>query len=354
VELTYPGQTEVFQDGDGVPGHGTIQTPTEVEERPILQKIRIDKDIQKLRESKQVWYCLNCGYENGESDVLCGFCGHNRTTEETKTIDYAHDTYGAVHSENISADREDGWYDTAKDWFAKLLKLENPDESTESIGNFRFKAYLKSNLERLYREADGTITWNDRNGNEMVPQYEDKTADDGNYDTFTWKYKGAFDEKTVDFPEKSKISDDGTLEASNVQKIYTEVEHNKESKTSSARANNVWESYGTPQGGNTQDVGDIKSYTTSERGASGQAVKNNSSLYSYDLDTIYSVEWDSAKDGGADKDYTTLSADELHNGTYYNTSSYLPYGVYVIVEQQPERRDKDVNDWKNRSLQRDY
>ena len=580
VELTYPGQTEVFQDGDGVPGHGTMQTPTEVEERPILQKIRIDKDIQKFKESKSVWYCLNCGYENADGDAICCFCGHNRTTEETKTIDYAHDTYGAVHSENISADREDGWYETAKDWFAKLLKLENRDESTESIGNFRFKAYLKSNLERLYRKADGTITWVDRNGNEMIPQYEDKAADDGNYDTFTWKYKGAFDGKTVDFPEKDKTSADGTLESSNVQKIYTEVEHNKDSKTSSARANNVWASYGTPQGGNTTDVGDIQNYTTSERGASGEAVKDNSSLYSYngklvdadrsdklndtansgytrilestlttiedegttrevetynyekffdaihaantdiwdddmhstftgdamknypgqhwfetfyekyqkddtdpghtkantdgadkdntaggdkdtsfkpfrwirervfgyrdgyekypadnngvntevtantsdlaranaeasdavrqfavkwylqdeaaklmvdngqgenvalkggtigydeavydealfnaiakaynylkpfyfyDLDTIYSVEWDSAKDGGSDQDYTTLSADELHNGTYYNTSSYLPYGVYVIVEQQPERRDKDVNDWKNRN-----
>lgn len=580
VELTYPGQKEVFQDGDGVPGHGTIQTPTEVEERPISQRIRIDKDIQKLKESKHVWYCLNCGYENADGDAICGFCGHNRTTEETKTIDYAHDTYGAVHSENISADREDGWYETAKDWFAKLLKLENKDESTESIGNFRFKAYLKSNLERLYRKADGTITWVDRNGNEMIPQYEDKAADDGNYDTFTWKYKDAFDGKTVDFPEKDKTSADGTLESSNVQKIYTEVEHNKDSRTSSARANNVWASYGTPQGGNTTDVGDIQSYTTSERGASGEAVKDNSSLYSYngklvdadrsdklndtansgytrilestlttiedegttrevetynyekffdaihaantdiwdddmhstytgdamknypgqhwfetfyekyqkddtdpghtkantdgadkdntaggdkdtsfkpfrwirervfgyrdgyekypadnngvntevtantsdlaranaeasdavrqfavkwylqdeaaklmvdngqgenvalkggtigydeavydealfnaiakaynylkpfyfyDLDTIYSVEWDSVKNGGADQDYTTLSADELHNGTYYNTSSYLPYGVYVIVEQQPERRDKDVNDWKNRS-----
>lgn len=578
--LTYPGQDYTFQDGDGAPSKGTIQTPVGVEERSLRQKIRIDKDIQKLKESKSVWYCLNCGYENADGDAICGFCGHNRTTEETKTIDYAHDTYGAVHSENISADREDGWYETAKDWFAKLLKLENKDESTESIGNFRFKAYLKSNLERLYRKADGTITWVDRNGNEMIPQYEDKAADDGNYDTFTWKYKDAFDGKTVDFPEKDKTSADGTLESSNVQKIYTEVEHNKDSRTSSARANNVWASYGTPQGGNTTDVGDIQSYTTSERGASGEAVKDNSSLYSYngklvdadrsdklndtvnsgytrilestlttiedegttrevetynyekffdaihaantdiwdddmhstytgdamknypgqhwfetfyekyqkddtdpdhtkantdgadkdntaggdkdtsfkpfrwirervfgyrdgyekypadnngvntevtantsdlaranaeasdavrqfavkwylqdeaaklmvdngqgenvalkggtigydeavydealfnaiakaynylkpfyfyDLDTIYSVEWDSAKDGGADQDYTTLSADELHNGTYYNTSSYLPYGVYVIVEQQPERRDKDVNDWKNRS-----
>ena len=572
--LTYPDQDTVYESS------GTEEKPVAVSERSLRQKIRIDKDIQKLKESKSVWYCLNCGYENGEGDVLCGFCGHNRTTEETKTIDYAHDTYGAVHSENISADREDGWYETVKDWFAKLLKLESKDESTESIENFRFKAYLKSNLERLYRKADGTITWVDRNGNEMIPQYEDKAADDGNYDTFTWKYKGAFDGKTVDFPEKDKTSADDTLESSNVQKIYTEVEHNKDSKTSSARANNVWASYGTPQGGNATDVGDIRSYTTSERGTSGQAVKNNSSLYSYDgklvdadrsdklndtansgytrilestlttiedegttrevemynyekffdaihaantdiwdddmhstftvdamknypgqhwfktfyekyqkddtdpghtkantdgadkdgtaggdkdtsfkpfrwirenvfgyrdgyekypadnsgvntevtantsdfaranaeasdavrqfavkwylqdeaaklmvdngqgenvalksgtigydeavydealfnaiakaynylkpfyfydLDTIYSVEWDSVKNGGADKDYTTLSVDELHNGTYYNTSSYLPYGVYVIVEQQPERRDKDVNDWKNRS-----
>ena len=200
----------------------TIAKPLGVNERSLRQKIRIDKDIQKLKESKSVWYCLNCGYENADGDAICGFCGHNRTTEKTKTIDYAHDTYGAVHSENISADREDGWYETVKDWFAKLLKLESKDESTESIGNFRFKAYLKSNLERLYRKADGTITWVDRNGNEMIPQYEDKAADDGNYDTFTWKYKGAFDGKTVDFPEKDKTSADGTLESSNVQKIYTQ------------------------------------------------------------------------------------------------------------------------------------
>ena len=73
-------------------------------------------------------------------------------------------------------------------------------------------------------------------------------------------------------------------------------------------------------------------------------------FYNYDLDTIYSVEWDSAAGGGADKDYTTLSADERLDNRYYNISSYLPYGVYVIVEQPPQRRDDAVNDWKNRSF----
>ena len=99
----------------------------------------------------------------------------------------------------------------------------------------RFKAYLKSNLERLYRDEDGNVIWMDRNGNTMTPQYED-TNGDGNYDTFTWKYDEAYDGKTVDFPEKDIVSDDGTLESANVQKIYTKVKHVEDSDTTSAQA----------------------------------------------------------------------------------------------------------------------
>lgn len=35
------------------------------------------------------------------------------------------------------------------------------------MDNFRFKVYLKSNLERLYRDNDGNIIWQDRLGNEI-------------------------------------------------------------------------------------------------------------------------------------------------------------------------------------------
>src|SRR5699024_8102188 len=72
-------------------------------------------------------------------------------------------------------------------------------------------------------------------------------------------------------------------------------------------------------------------------------------FYYYDLDTIYSVEWDSEPDGGADNDYTTLSIDNDGGEEYYSISGYLPYGTYVIVEQQPQRIDGTVNDWENRS-----
>lgn len=577
IFLMYPGDGETMQDAD------TIAEPIQIYERPIRQKVRIEKDIQTMAETKTVWYCLNCGYENQDGEATCGFCGRERSTEETKSIDYAHDTYAAVHADNISAERDGGWYETAKDWLGNLLKGNSPEEEPESIGGFRFKAYLKSNLERLYRDEDGRIVWMDRNGNTMTPQYED-TNGNGNYDTFTWKYDTAYDGKNVDFPEKDKVSEDnGVLSSSNVQRIYTDVEHRTESMTTSSRANNLWDTYADPQTGARENAGQIEGYTTSEREVrkEGDAVVTNASLYShdgvlrdrdrtdylqdeqnhgytrlletqkilvedgtgtisheaynyekffdaiqaantdiwdddmystftgdsmsnypgqhwfetfyekyqkddadwdhtlentdgvdkdetaggdrdtsfkpfrwirehvfgdrsgyeqypavnngentevtvntsdyaranaqasdavrqfavkwyledeaaklmidnglgeniakpdgkigydeavydlalfeaiakaynylrpfyyYDLDTIYSVEWDSAPGGGADKDYTTLSADERLDGRYYNISSYLPYGVYVIVEQTPQRRDENVNDWENRSF----
>lgn len=285
--LMYPGDQEIRQDA------GTIASPTGVLERPIRQKVRIEKDIQTLPETKQVWYCLNCGYENQDGVTACGFCNRARSTEETRFIDYAHDTYVAVHSDNISAERDGGLYETAKDWLGSLLKGNSPDEEPESIGNFRFKAYLKSNLERLYRDEDGHVVWMDRNGNTMTPQYED-TNGDGNYDTFTWKYDTAYDGKTVDFPEKDKVSgdgngdgtlaDDAVLLSSNVQKIYTDVEHRTESMTTSARANNLWDTYADPQDGHRENAGQIEGYTTSEREtrSEGDAVTTNASLYSYD------------------------------------------------------------------------
>ena len=580
LQLGYPGEDTIMQDA------GTIAAPAKVQERPIRQKIKVSKDIQTLPEPKVVWYCKNCGYENADGTGACGYCQTARTTEETKTIRYAHDTYSAVHSENLDADGSDGGI---LDWLTQLLNGGVKDQSAKDVPEFRFKAYLKSNLERLYRNPDGEIVWMDRNGNVMTPQYED-TNGDGNYDTFTWKYADAYEGKTVDWPEKDKISDDGSLQSSNVQKIYTKIKHNSDADTTSHRANSVWSTYLTPGREDTKEVAEKAGYSSSERvdsngengEASGLAVYGSDSLYSYsgtnedvarsdrlndkpnteyvrilettlktmedgagatreietynyekffdaihaanvdiwdddmhstftgdsmknypgqhwfetfyekyqrddadldhtlentdgadpdntaggdrdtsfkpfrwirenvfgdrtdyekypaehngantetsmstsdfakanaeasdavrqfatkwyleqeaaklmkdngvgeniakaadgtlqydeavydealfnaiakaynylkpfyvyDLDTVYSVEWDSAANGGTDKDYTTLSIDLDDDAETYNVSSYLPYGVYVIVEQQPMRRDDSVNDWDNRS-----
>ena len=61
-------------------------------------------------------------------------------------------------------------------------------------------------------------------------------------------------------------------------------------------------------------------------------------FFSYDLDDLYAIEWDSAENRGSDRDKTTLSAEKLkksEEGYYYGVSKYLPYGTYVAVEQQP-------------------
>lgn len=282
VLLVYPGKDTVIQDA------GTGENPIMLQERPIRQKIKVSKDIETLADVKQVWYCLNCGYENNIGLAACEHCATTRTTEETKTIYYDHDTYSAVHSENISADRDGGVYSTVKDWLTKLLNNESEGETAQSIPNFRFKAYLKSNLERIYRDQDGNIIWLDRNGNTMTPRYQD-TNGDGNYDTFTWNYDTAYEGKGTDFPEKDTISDSNELESSNVQKIYTKVEHNTYSMTTSAQANNVWDDYDTPQGGARDNVGEKDGFSTSQRektdggtgDLSGKAVDSNAALYSY-------------------------------------------------------------------------
>lgn len=240
--LSYPGDEYVFQDGDGNPGSGTIRNPIKVMERPIRQKVKITKDIQTIPDSEE----------------------------------YLNDTYSEVHKENLSKNNRGSWYERTKDWLASLLGNDIEGQTASKIPEFRFKAYLKSNLERLYRDNDGNITWQDRNGNAYVPSYQD-TNYDGNYDTFVWQSGTS----TFDFPEKS-IENGTSLESANVQKIYTKVEHKASSTTAGDISNNVWAKYADPQTGNTTNVGEVEGFSTSQDGENGEAVNVNASLYSYD------------------------------------------------------------------------
>ena len=63
-------------------------------------------------------------------------------------------------------------------------------------------------------------------------------------------------------------------------------------------------------------------------------------FFKYDLDSLYSIRWDSEENGGIDRDKTTLSAWQLkiQGGEVeyaFGISEYLPYGTYVLAEQQP-------------------
>lgn len=244
-----------------------------VMERPIRQQIKVVKEIDSLPLPKKVWYCANCGSENADGSTSCSFCLRERDPESspTRIISYANDTYAAYHSENIGYDAG-GNKIKIFDWLYKLLKGEEVPERATDVTDFQFKAYLLSNLERVYRDEDGTVVWLDRNGNIVTPVYED----DG---TVSWKYAEAYEKKTVDFPEDD-LTDADILKSENVGKVYTKVSHNAQSTTVSARANNVWNSYLT--GSAVADSSEKDPYSTNENMATDKdPIMANSALYSY-------------------------------------------------------------------------
>ncbi|MDO4809296.1 MAG: SpaA isopeptide-forming pilin-related protein [Eubacteriales bacterium] len=212
--LTGPGSyikaVELAYPGQTTPmtDAGTINTPVEVYERPIRQSVKVGKDIALDADRDQ----------DGTGDS------------------YRDNTYGV------------------------------PEVVKET--NFRFKAYLKSNLERLYRDKNGTIVWMDVNGNEMTPVITGSTL--------TW-LKGA---DTYDFPEIDRM-DGSSVDSLNVQKIYTKVTHDTTSKTMSLLGNNVINSYLAPSAGFV-DVAKLGTYSTALRTTCGEAIRANSSLYSYE------------------------------------------------------------------------
>ena len=89
-------------------------------------------------------------------------------------------------------------------------------------------------------------------------------------------------------------------------------------------------------------------------------------FFAYDLDEIYQIHWDWETGGGMDQDTSTLSADQLFDeiqeggvrkSGYCNTSLYLPYGTYVVTEQQPQyagfEYEKNLLDFKNKHYKTD-
>lgn len=152
VLLTYPGQTRIYQDA------GTRERPIPVFERIIRQKVRIVKDIKTAPDGT-----------------------------------YAHNT-------NAGTGHQDGF----------TAGPGGMEANADKLPNFRFKIYLKSNLERLYRNGGGEVSWMDRNGNEVNIE----------------AYKASY-------PEMERFG--------SVQKLYTRVPHKTGSLTTGSVSNNTWE-----------------------------------------------------------------------------------------------------------------
>lgn len=377
AELVYPGQDYVWQDGEQRPGASTRVNPIGVRQRVIRQQVKVTKAIDRK------------SYENTNS-------------------------YGEVH----------------RDWFTETFGgfFGNGTEA-DKMANFRFKAYLKSNLERLYRDEDGTVVWQDRKGREIdilevnknypglvnciytkaphmaEPLYQNSNdAVIGNQSLYSYT-DGLINEQQnpgcTSILETAEIqTEDGDgvriISAYNYDKFFdalraanndkwddaapTYTSHRpignevnrSQSALDNAKASDMVRQFAITWYLKDEIAGLVSavSVNAAERENSGGPVSYSDELYdralyqaigkaenylkpffAYDFDEIYSVEWDGEADGGLDNDKTTLSADTEGDNYYYGTSAYLPYGVYVVAEQQP--RYPRLNDFPNRHYQLD-
>lgn len=283
------------------------------------------------------------------------------------------------------------------------IKVIKEVEDEEAIGNFRFKAYLKSNLERLYCDEEGTVIWLDRNGNEVNIEKHKSAFPELVQKIYTKKT----DRRILESVKKTTIDPDGNAvktETFNYSKFFDAIQtantdkwHNNsgirntswkpfaegllsglknqintsfEAKENAKRSDAVRQFAVTwyleemvrnkteyISGGKLlQAEGGMVSYTDEVYDkalyeAILQAEEYLAPFFRYDLDFVYEILWDSEADGGIDKDPSTLSADQLNTESdtesyAYGISRYLPYGDYVLSEQQPCKAE--WMDFKNR------
>ena len=340
VGLTYPGQISPAQDGCGTPGFGTRIAPAAVQEKGIKQAIKVIKDI----------------YTDGEK--------------------------------------------------------------TQKLDNFRFKAYLKSNLQRLFRKDDGTVVWLDRRGNPVdihaylkvypglvpdiftkVPMNSDILARQPADAVIANKRlyeEGAAEPNSgytavLETIEQEVKTEDGVriVKAFNYSKFFDAVtvanwdrwdDASPEHTSHRPLGNAVNRSEAAEENVKASDLvrqfaidwyldGEVEMlkkeetalqtaasysdqfYDEALRRAIQKADNYLKPFFLYDLDEIYAVSWDTAPDGGSDRDKTTLAANEEADAYYFGISANLPYGTYVIAEQQPHY--VSLLDYQNRYYQID-
>ena len=197
---------------------------------------------------------------------------------------------------------------------------------TEKEKGFRFKAYLKSNLERLYRAEDGTVVWMDRNGNEV--SYEEAL------------HPG--------YPEQTGGE---TAVKINVPKFFTKVLHDTASTLTSVNGNNILSDYQDPETAD-QNAAQRLPFTTSIA-PGGIGVLANAALYSYRGRNINTGETPQIR-GEANQGYTRLleltdqqaeSGGETVTIQAYNYDKFFD-AIHVANTDKWDEKNQTYTSWK--------
>lgn len=352
---------------------------------PEKKAVITDEDLRQMGAGNVYGY--QSGDEIGYAEYLAKFQGASVsvTTGNGKELE---DTYIAAKQLLYRGQyrvTEDG--DTTKIPVQVLqrpikqkIKVVKETEGGQAVGNFRFKVYLKSNLERLYCEDDGTITWLDKYGNpvdigtykENFPELVQKiytretgrqVVEDENYEKFFDAMQTA---NTDRWKNEGKVWN--TSWKPFVENLFTHIENERntspEAKENAKRSDAVrqfavtWyleeelekdmECIDETSGEYLASAGSVtyqdEVYDKALCRAIQRAEEYLAPFFRYDLDAIYAVLWDSEEDGGIDGDLSTLAADQMsepsgESAYAFGISKYLPYGKYMMVEQQPYKAE---------------
>lgn len=273
------------------------------------------------------------------------------------------------------------------------IKIKKEIEGELPLTNFRFKLYLKSNLERLYCDEDGTISWLNGFGEpvdvdvyqaafpELVQNFYTKPASKAVLETVErehgiYHYEKFFDAIRTANTDKWRNQESCVKNTSwkpwavsRITGIENQRNTSVEAKENAKRSDAVRQFASTwylekhiqrlmgkiPGTEYYQASGGVEYpdeiYDQALYASILEAEEYLRVFFQYDLDSILAIPWDQEENGGIDQDFSTLSADQLsigaeENNYAYGVSPYLPYGDYILVEQQPEKAE--WNDFPNR------
>lgn len=284
--LAYPGQNQPVQDGS------TGTKPVQVLQRVIKQPIKVTKDISQT-----------------------SYDGVN--------------TYGFLHNDPLTA----------------LLGLfhgggGDGTGGAKILNQFKFKAYLKSNLEQIFVNESGDIISKDIGTDNFTGDVQKiylPPGDGGGRRLLETKADGSYDyTKFFDAMYGADRKSGGIYPREVLRQFAIDYYDVAGYKAQVLAA--------TP--GLNSDAAYDKALERAEEEAASYL-----DLF-VGLDRRLAIAWDKDKDGGADGDQTTLQCN-TKNGKddYYNDSIMLPYGTYVIAEQTPWDIGKEL---ANRHFNKDY
>ena len=386
--LVYPGQEYVWQDGSGIPGNGTRVQAVGVQERPIKQTVKVTKTISKSS------YNNTNSYSNVHEDWWTKLFGGFHTDPDagdvaTRMDNFRFKSYLKSNLTRLYRD-ENGNITWQNRKGTEIDPIEANKQFPVPVNNLFTRVphqtdplYKDSNAAAIFNEmlysyddTTGFINADQNSGYTAVLEMTEVIADDGESARTikTYNYNKFFDAIEVANHDKW---DDGNQTYTSERPIGNSV-NRTEFAIENAKASDMVRQFAiswylddeiekrvkeVPDNlAGTEDADSQVSYSDEmyDEALYNAIVKAENYLkpfFTYDLDEIYAISWDGEEDGGNDKDKTTLSADtafegsEEGDGYYYGISAYLPYGTYVLVEQQP--KNADLEDFKNKHYQID-